>query len=113
LRLLKEKRLPFPASSRDVLIKSEIRFIAVKEGIDLSGKEDLQTKVIVTMFKLLAEIERELISQRTKEGLAIARAKGKKLGRPKGSFGKSKLDGKKEEIKNYWLWAFQRRQLLK
>jgi DNA invertase Pin-like site-specific DNA recombinase len=40
-----------------------------------------------------------LISQRTKEGLAAARAKGRLLGRPKGALGKSKLDGKEEEIR--------------
>lgn len=54
---------------------------------------------MVTMFGLFADIERELISMRTKEGLAAARAKGKLLGRPKGTLGKSKLDGKEEEIK--------------
>ena len=49
------------------------------------------------MFSLFAEIERDLISQRTKEGLAAARAKGKQLGRPKG-LGKSELDGREDEI---------------
>ena len=48
---------------------------------------------MVTIFSLLAELERDLISERTKLGLARARASGKKLGRPKGQ-GKSKLDGK-------------------
>jgi MFS family permease len=43
------------------------------------------------MFSLFAEIERDLISERTKEGLARARAEGKQLGRPKGP-GRSKLD---------------------
>lgn len=50
------------------------------------------------MFGLFAELERDLISARTKEGLAAARAKGKIIGRPKGVLGKSKLDGKEEEI---------------
>jgi DNA invertase Pin-like site-specific DNA recombinase len=72
--------------------------VTIKEGIDLEGKQDLQTKVMVTMFGLFAEIERDLISQRTKEGIAAAKAKGKILGRPKGVLGKSKLDGKEEEI---------------
>ena len=52
----------------------------------------------VTLFGLFAEIERELISLRTKEGLAAARATGKRLGRPKGKLGRSKLSGKEDEI---------------
>jgi DNA invertase Pin-like site-specific DNA recombinase len=52
---------------------------------------------MITMFSLFAEIERDLISERTKEGLARARAEGKLLGRPPGP-GKSKLDPYKEEI---------------
>jgi DNA invertase Pin-like site-specific DNA recombinase len=53
------------------------------------------------MFSLFAEIERDLISERTKEGLERAKAEGKLLGRPKGKLGKSKLDGKQNEIQNY------------
>ena len=83
----------------DTLIKKEARLFAVKEGIRLNGKHDLQTKVMVTLFGLFADIERELISMRTKEALAAAKASGKTLGRPRGSLGKSKLDGREEEIK--------------
>ena len=83
----------------DALLRKRIRLLAVKEGIRLEGRQDIQTKVMVTMFGLSAEIERELISLRTKEALATARAAGKKLGRPKGKLGKSKLDGKEGEIK--------------
>ena len=83
----------------DELIKREVIFIAVKEGIQLNGRQDLQTKVTVAMFGLFADIERDLISVRTKHGLAAAKAKGKALGRPKGSLSKSKLDGKEEEIR--------------
>ena len=83
----------------DELIKNKINFIAIKENIRLNGKQDLQSKVMITMFGLFAEIERDLISERTREGLVAARAKGKVLGRPKGSHGKSILDGKEAEIK--------------
>src|SRR5215210_5296677 len=51
------------------------------------------------LFGLFAEVERDLISERTKEGLAAARARGRLLGRPKGSLGKSKLDAKEGEIR--------------
>jgi DNA invertase Pin-like site-specific DNA recombinase len=48
-------------------------------------------------FSIAAEIERDLISKRTKEALKALKAKGVKLGRPKGP-GKSKLDKYREEI---------------
>jgi len=84
----------------DDLIKNKIRFIAIKENIHLDGvTQDIKSKMMVTMFSLFAEIERDLISQRTREGLIAARAKGRILGRPKGSFGPSRLDGKEAEIK--------------
>ncbi len=81
----------------DEIIKLQIKFIAIKENIKLDGKQDIQSKMMVTMFGLFAEIERDLISERTREGLIAARAKGKILGRPKGH-GKSRLDGKETEI---------------
>jgi DNA invertase Pin-like site-specific DNA recombinase len=73
--------------------------VAIKEAIRFEGKQDLQTKVMIALFGLFAEVERDLISERTKEGIAAARARGQLLGRPKGALGKSKLDGKEEEIR--------------
>jgi len=54
---------------------------------------------MVTIFSLLAELKRDLISDRTKIALAQAKAAGKKLCRPKGP-GKSMLDGREDEIKD-------------
>jgi DNA invertase Pin-like site-specific DNA recombinase len=81
----------------DALIKKEIRFISVKEAIEVDGKQNIQTKTMITMFSLFAEIERDLISERTKQGLIAARSRGIKLGRPKGP-GQSRLDQFKIEI---------------
>src|SRR3954454_7921135 len=83
----------------DELVKRKVRFIAIKEAIRFEGKQDMPTKVMVALFGLFAEVERDLISERTREGLASARAQGRLLGRPKGSLGTSKLDGKEEEIR--------------
>jgi len=80
------------------LLQAGVRLVCIKEGIDLNDKPDIQAKVMVTMFSLFAEIERDLISERTKEGLARARAQGKLLGRPKGP-GKSKLDKHQARIR--------------
>lgn len=81
----------------DNLIKKEVRLVAVRESIKINGKQDIQTKTMITMFGLFAEIERDLISERTKQGLQAARARGKILGRPKGP-GKSRLDDLRPEI---------------
>lgn len=86
-------------STVDRIIAAGIKFVAVKENIKIKDKQDLQAKVMITMFSLFAEVERELNSLRTKEALACLKLCGKKLGRPKGSLGKSKLDGKSLEIK--------------
>jgi DNA invertase Pin-like site-specific DNA recombinase len=82
----------------DELVKRGVTLISLKESIKLNGKPNISTKVQIGMFSLFAEIERDLISQRTKEGLQRAREEGKLLGRPKGK-GKSKLDDHEEEIK--------------
>lgn len=84
------------------LLEKKINFICIKEGLKLvDGKQDLQSKIAVAMFGLFAEVERDLISERTKEGIINARANGKIIGRPKGKKGKSKLDGKEKEIIGY------------
>lgn len=84
------------------LTDQQIEFVAVKQGFHINSQnsKDMTSKVMVTIFSLLAELERDLISERTKMGLARARASGKKLGRPKGP-GKSKLDGKEDVIKGF------------
>ena len=59
--------------------------------------QSIQSKILAMAFAMAAEIERDLISQRTKEALAAKKKAGVKLGRPKGS-GKSKLDPYRPEI---------------
>ena len=85
----------------DALAKAGVAFVALKENIRVDGERDIQTKVMTTLFALFAEVERDLISERTREGLARARSSGRKLGRPKGSLGVSRLDGKEDEIRHF------------
>ena len=54
----------------DALAKAGVAFVALKENIRVEGKRDIQTKVMTTLFALFAEVERDLISERTREGLA-------------------------------------------
>jgi DNA invertase Pin-like site-specific DNA recombinase len=68
---------------------------AIKGGWELNGS--IQSKVMAMAFSIASEIERDLISQRTREALKARKAQGVKLGRPKGP-GKSKLDAHRDEI---------------
>jgi len=92
----------------DALVKGKICFIAVREGIWLDEKRSSETQVMTRMFNLLAQADRQLVTLHTKEGLATARGKGKKLGRPTGSLGRSKLDGEIEEIKRLLALGFSK-----
>jgi len=81
------------------LIQQGVGLVAIKEGVVFEGKQTMQTKAMIALFGLFAEVERDLIAERPKEGLAAARAKGQQLGRPNGALGKSRLDGKEQEIR--------------
>jgi DNA invertase Pin-like site-specific DNA recombinase len=50
------------------LLKHQGQLVAIKEHMQLNGTQDLQTKVMITLLGLFAEIERDLIAARTKEG---------------------------------------------
>lgn len=80
-------------------MEKDVMVYTVKENYELGN--NINSKVLAFAFGLSAEIERNLISQRTKEALARRKAEGQILGRPKGSKSQiRKLTGKEEEIKN-------------
>ena len=85
----------------NICMQKDCRVWTIKEGYRLG--DDIQSKVLAFAFGLSAEIERNLISQRTKEALARKKADGATLGRIKGSKNKRhKLSGKEEKIAK-WL----------
>ena len=77
--------------------KRDIAVHAVKGGWTLNGT--MESKIVLNMLAMMAEIERDIISERTRKGLLAAKAKGRQLGRPRGP-GKSKLDQYREEIES-------------
>jgi len=81
-------------------MEKDVMVYTVKENYELGN--NINSKVLAFAFGLSAEIERNLISQRTKEALARRKAEGKILGRPKGSKSQMrKLSGKEEDIKSF------------
>ena len=89
---------------RSMLQCMEILSISTEKGINIYAVKgnwqldnSIQSKIIAMAFSMASEIERDLISQRTKEALAARKKQGVKLGRPKG-IGKSKLDKHRPEI---------------
>ena len=92
---------------RSMLEVMELLSILLRKGVELHVvknkqvlKDDLHSNVFAMAFSIAAEIERELISQRTKEALARRKAEGKPIGRPKGSFSSS-LDKHREQIEEF------------
>ena len=79
------------------LMEMQVAVYTVKEGYKLG--QDLQSKVLAFAFSISAEIERNLIAERTTEALRRRKAEGKILGRPKGRKNTTyKLSDKKDEI---------------
>ena len=89
---------------RSMLECIEILSIATEKGLSIYAVKgnwrldgSIQSKIIAMAFAIAAEIERDLISQRTTEALQARKQRGMPLGRPKG-VGKSKLDDHRAEI---------------
>lgn len=84
-----------------ICMKKECKVWTIKDNYRLG--DDIQAKVLAFAFGLSAEIERNLISMRTKEALARLKAEGRRLGRPQGGAGEEshKCYPYKDKI---WIW---------
>lgn len=85
----------------NICLQNECKVYSIKDNYRLG--DDIQSKVLAFAFGLSAEIERNLISQRTKEALECRRKEGIILGRPVGrKSSKTKLTGKEQIILSYF-----------
>jgi len=80
------------------LIRRSIRVIIIKQNLDLHQAHDMTSKVMITLFSLFAELERDLVSLRTREALAAKKSQGIRLGKPKGTIQASKFDKDRSRI---------------
>jgi DNA invertase Pin-like site-specific DNA recombinase len=94
----------------NALVQRDIRLIAIKQNLDIQ-QQDMNSKVIVTLLSLFSELERDLISLRTKEALSAKRARGQVLGKPKGTLQKSKFDQHLVRIKELLSYGLSVRKI--
>ena len=73
--------------------------VVIRQNLGLDHtRDDLQSITMITMLSLFAQLERLMISQRTKEALAATKAQGVVLGKPKGTLQQSIYDKDRERI---------------
>lgn len=90
--------------------KKKVNIWTIKDNYRLDN--DISSAVIAFAYRLSAQIERQLISQRTKEALARKKAEGIFIGRPKGSLSKKvKLTGKEKDILKYIKQGMSQREI--
>jgi DNA invertase Pin-like site-specific DNA recombinase len=83
----------------DELIANDITILILKQHLQLDKQQDdIQSITMITMLSLFAQMERSMISRRTKEALAAKKAQGIVLGKPKGTIQRTQFDAERERI---------------
>ena len=95
---------------RDCIARG-VHLHVAKNGIVFD--DSMQSKIVATVLGLVAEIERDFISSRTKEALAKRKAEGMKLGRPTGGVKKLRLDPVADKIDDYMSKGIDKRSIAK
>lgn len=80
------------------LLKKKVRVISVNQNLDLIDDEDMLTQMILGVINMTINLEKELMSLRTKEALNAKKVEGIHLGKPKGTIQKSKFDKQRDKI---------------
>jgi DNA invertase Pin-like site-specific DNA recombinase len=96
----------------NALVERNVRVIALKQNLAID-RQDMNSKIVITLFSLFAELERDLISLRTREALAAKKAQGQQLGKPKGTIQKSKFDQNLSRIQELLGYGLSVRKIAK
>ena len=97
----------------EISAESGLAVHIAKQNLVFTEKGDMTSTIMATVLGMVAQIEREFISMRTKEALAARKAAGMTLGRPKGKAKTVKLDDHEEEIKGYLRKGISKRAIAK
>lgn len=95
-----------------LLVENEVRVIVVKQGLDLS-RDDMLSQIVIKMIKMMIDLEKDLMSIRTKEALSAKKIAGMNLGKPKGTIQKSKFDEQREKIEELLAVGLSTRKIAK
>ena len=80
------------------LLAHGVRIISVTQNLDFVSKDDMLTKMILGVIGMTINLEKDLMSLRTKEALTAKKLDGVSLGKPKGTIQKSKFDQQRDKI---------------
>jgi len=80
------------------LLDHKVRIISVNQNLDFVSSNDMITKMILGVMNMTINLEKDLMSLRTKEALKAKKLDGISLGKPKGTIQKSKFDQQRETI---------------
>ncbi|CAO5675959.1 MAG: hypothetical protein HEEMFOPI_01979 [Holosporales bacterium] len=98
----------------NLIQEKKARLIAIKQNLDMNpnNMNNLTNKVLITVFSMISELERDFISERTIEGLKARKAKGIKLGKPKGILQDSMYDKDKDKIMHLYTLGVPLRKII-
>ena len=80
------------------LLEHGVRILSVSQNLDFVSKDDMLTKMILGVIGMTINLEKDLMSLRTKEALTAKKLDGVSLGKPKGTIQKSKFDQQRDKI---------------
>jgi len=80
------------------LLSHGVRIISVQQNLDFVSSDDMLTKMILGVISMTIDLEKDLMSLRTKEALTAKKLDGISLGKPKGTIQKSKFDLQRDKI---------------